>query len=103
MANTEALEINESPRPQGADEKIAYTVTTTPWGSSPSTPSVVVKDDTGADVTATVTSGSTTVAADVITLLFIQTLTAGEVYRVEIKFTSGGNVFECFMIIHART
>ena len=30
-------EVKESPLPQGIDERIAYTLTTTPWGSNPGT------------------------------------------------------------------
>ena len=50
--NTDIRKVKESPLVQGVDERIAYTLTTTPWGSSPSSPSVVVKDEDGTDVTA---------------------------------------------------
>lgn len=97
-------EVQQGQQLQGVDEKIAYTITTTPWGSSPTDVTVVVKDtsDNDADVTSSVTSGSTTVLGDIITLLFIQSLTARHVYRVEVKFTAGNNIFEPYFSIKAE-
>ena len=90
---------------QGADEKIPYQLTTTPWGSSPS--SVVVKCydiTTGArtDVTATNLSGSASVNGDVITCPLLQSLTADKTYRLEIQFVTSGITWECFVIIAAE-
>ncbi len=100
-------EIIESPQPQGVDEEIVYTLTTTPWGSDPSASAVVVFDVTdGAreDVTTTVMpAGSPSESGDVVTLPTLEALTASKKYRVEIQFTSGGNVFEAFGIILAET
>ena len=79
---------------QGADEELYYTVTTTNWGSSPSSVSVVAKDPDGTDVSATVLSGSASVSGDVITLSPLKSLTRDHVYRVEVKFTAGGSVWE---------
>jgi hypothetical protein len=96
-------EVKESPLEQGVDEEIQYQLTTTPWGSSPTSVSVVVKDDSdGADITATVMPvNSPSVAGDVITLSPLKSLTAGDNYRVEIKFTAGGNVWETYLLIKA--
>lgn len=94
--------IIESPLYQGEDEQIVYSLTTTPWGSSPTGVSVVVKDADGTDVTSSVTSGSATVSGDVITLPTIKSLTAGEEYRLEVKFTTGGDVMEAWAIIEAQ-
>lgn len=92
----------ESPVTQGVDEQIARKITTTPWGSDPTAVSVVVKRD-GGDVTSTVMpTGSPTVAGDVITLPVLKSLSAG-IYRVEVKFTSGGNVFETYFKVIAET
>jgi len=95
-------EVKEGLLYQGADEKIAYTITTTPWGSSPS--SVTFKaynDDSEADVTSTVyPSGSATANGDVITLPLLQALTVGTYYRVEVKFDSGGNTFEVYFRVY---
>ncbi|MEE8307077.1 MAG: hypothetical protein V3R81_07410 [Gammaproteobacteria bacterium] len=77
---------------QGANEGVAYQLTVTNWASSPTSPSVTVtrtSDDT--DVTSTVMSpNSPTVASDVITLSPLDTLTAGEQYRVDVQFTATG-------------
>ncbi len=97
-------EVQQGTQLQGVDEKIAYTITTTPWGSSPTNVSVVVKDasNNNTDVTSSVTSGSTTVSGDIITLLFIQMLTTLHIYRVEVKFTSDNNIFEPYFFIKAE-
>lgn len=98
-------EVKESPLRQGADEQIAYTLTTTPWGSTPSAVAVAAYDITTnarTDVTTTVLSGSASVASDIITTPVVKSLTAGSVYRVEVKFTCSGNIFEAFFIVNAE-
>jgi len=97
--------VKENQLLQGADEELAYSLTTTPWGSSPGTVSFVVKDMTagGTDVTATVAPGTASVSGDIITLPKIKALTAGKLYRVEVKFTCSGNIFEAFFEIVAET
>ena len=93
-------EVLEGVQTQGADEKITYTITTTNWAASPTEVSQVVKDAEGNDVSSTVTSGSTSVTGNVITLKPISGLAAGERYRVEVQFTaSGGEPYECYFYI----
>jgi hypothetical protein len=94
-------QIIESPLYQGEDERIPYTLTTTPWGSSPTSPAVVVKLESDlSDVTATVIpSGSASVAGDVITLPIIRNLTTGVRYRLEIQFTIGTRIQECWGVL----
>ena len=96
-------EVKESPREQGADERIAYEITTTPWGSTPSAVDVklfsIGADGSLTDVTATKLSGVASVTGDVITTPLVISLVAGTTYRLETKFTTSGNVLECFMII----
>jgi hypothetical protein len=97
-------EVNESPLVQGADEQIVYELTTTPWGSSPSAVAVKAFDVTSGsytDVTAAVTSGSASVADDIITLPAVKSLTAGNVYKIEVKFTCGVNTFEAWLTLQA--
>ena len=89
-------EIIESPIYQGADEYQARTLTTTPWGSAPTAVAVVVKDSDGTDVSGTTLTGVPAVVGDVITLPALHSLTAGMEYRMEVKFTSGGNIHECW-------
>ena len=93
-------EIDEGPQTQGADEKIVYSITTTNWASSPTSPSMVVKNSAGVDVSSTVVSGSISASGNIITLSAISGLTAGERYRVEVRFTAGGGApFECYFFI----
>lgn len=97
--------VNEGRQLQGVDEKITYTITTTPWGTSPSSVVVVAKDVTNANVVVTSTvfpSGAASVSGDVITLAPLLTLTSGHLYRIEVKFTSGVNIFETFFEVQAE-
>lgn len=98
-------EFRESPFSQGVDEEIIYSLTTTAWGSSPTSVSVKVFDATTAkvDVTATVMPVNTpSVLGDVITLSPLKALTVGRSYRIEIKFSAGGNIFECYGVVLAE-
>lgn len=98
------LEVAEGTQYQGADEELVYTLTTTKFGSTPSSVTVTVKDLTAnwKDVTSDVTSGSTSIASDVITLPTVKSLTPDHTYRVEVKFTSGSSIFEPYFIIEAE-
>lgn len=95
----------ESPLYQGIDEEIAYLLTTTPWGATPT--SVTVKlyawaGGTYTDVSTTCLSGSASVNGNVITTPVVKALVAGTNYRLEIKFTCTGNVFETFCEIRGQ-
>ena len=92
---------------QGVAEKIAYTLTTTPWGGTPANVVVAAFDITRADqyetVTATVfPTGSASVSGDVITLPLLQALTRRHLYRVEVLWTNSGNTFEAYFEVLAE-
>lgn len=91
--------VKESPLKQGVDEQIAYELTTTPWGSSPSSPSAAIYDSDRNNVTTTCMTGSASANGDVITTPLVHSLKAGERYRMEIQFTVSGNVFEAWTYI----
>jgi len=101
---TTRREIREGRITQGVDEQIPYSVNVAPWGTSPTSVTVVVKDasNSNTDVTATVTTGSSSVSGNVITLPTIYNLTQGNTYRVEVKFTVNGRVLECYAYIDAE-
>lgn len=89
---------------QGVDEEIPYAIDTTNWGSNPGSVAVKaydVTDDGYEDVTSTVLSGAVDVDGNVITLPILKSLTDLHVYRVEIKFTADGIVFEPFFVVEA--
>jgi len=91
------LEVSEGLQYQTSDEEITRSVTTTPWASTPTSPTVkVYVEPSLTDVTSTVMPGSLSVSGDVITLPPLKSLTKGQIYRVEVKFTARGNVFECY-------
>lgn len=98
-------EIVEGEQLQGKDEEITYSITTTPWGSSPSLIAVKVYDASNAytDVTSTVMPvGAGSAVGDVITLPELKALTIGHIYRVEVKFDSGGNRFEPYLWVRCE-
>lgn len=103
---TKTREVVESPLPQGADEQIVYGVDVTNWGNTPTTTSAkiyqVADDGTLTDVTSTKMTGATSVGGNIITLPKISSLTSGNQFRVEVKFTIGVNVFEAYFIIEAE-
>lgn len=102
MANT--LEVAEGLQYQTSDERLAHQVTTTNWVSSPTSPTVVAYDESdGSDVTSTVyPSNSPSASNDVITLSLLRALTAGKTYRIEVKFTVGSNIYECYFRVNCR-
>ena len=102
------LEVTEGTQYQSASEKLARRITTTPWVSNPTSPSVVAIDEyTGADVTATVFPDvvafphyvGTGDDSDVIYLSLLQSLVEGHRYRILVKFIVGDNewVFRHFV------
>ena len=98
-------EIKEGKQYQGEDETIVYTLTTTPWGSTPSSTAAKIYEvdgDTLTDKTTTQMTGATAVTDDIITLPAVTALVAGTLYRVEIVFTCSGNVFEAFAELQAE-
>ncbi len=96
-------EFIESPIVQGAEEEIAYYFSTTPWGSNPTSISAKIYDKDGVDKSSTCLSGSPSVLNNVITTPMVKALTAEKIYRLEVKFTISGNIFEVFGIITAET
>lgn len=97
-------EVAEGRQYQGEDESIAYTLDVSAVGSSPSSVSVVVKEAfAGTPVTATVMpTNSPTVNGNVITLSPLKLLTAGVLYRVEVKYTISGNILENYFHVQAQ-
>ena len=99
-------EVTESPKVQGEDESIKYSLTTTPWGSSPTSVAVTLWDITDAhnwtNVSGTSLSGATSTNSDIITTPSVLSLTRDKTYRLEIKFTAGGNIYEPYLILYGE-
>lgn len=87
----------EFPSRQGKDESIPYTFDASKWGITvPASPTVTVYLS-GTNVTGSTVTGSASVSGSVITLPLIHSLTAGQVYRVELSFTNNGSgLYEAF-------
>jgi hypothetical protein len=98
-------EVKEGTKYQGEDESIAYMLDVSAVGDNPTTVSVVVKSmATGLPVTATVMPVNVpTVSGNVITLSPLKLLTAGVLYRVEVKYTiGGGNIVENYFYVQGQ-
>jgi hypothetical protein len=90
---------------QGAGESINYTLTTTPWGSSPTNVVVTAIDRTNndADVTSTVVNSSAgSTNGDVITTPLIENLTADHIYRIYVQFKIGIKTLRAYFEIEAE-
>jgi len=102
MSDHDIREVAEGLQYQGEDEIVAYTINTSNWGGGPSSVTAVVKEvsDDYTDVTATVMpTNSPSVSTDTITLSPLKLLTRDKEYRVEVKFTSAGQVLECHFTV----
>lgn len=97
-------EVAEGKQVQGIGETVSWQITTTPVGSSPTSPSVIVLDESAglADVTSTVASGSASALGDVITCPPISGLTLNHTYRVNVTFAMGGNILVHYFRILAQ-
>ena len=84
----------ESPLFQGINEQVAYRLSTTPWGGTPTSPTITILNNLDQDVTSDLTTGSNSISGHNITFKTIQSLTRDEVYRMLLRFTISGNVFE---------
>jgi hypothetical protein len=106
MAKPEDREAVEGTQYQGEDEIIGYTLDVTNIGGPPTSTSAKVFSVVGAtytDVTSTnMPTGSTSVTGNVITLPALKLLDDGVLYRVEVKFTIDGNVFEHFFEVQGQ-
>lgn len=87
---------------QGTDEKVPYSVTTTKWGSSPSSSAVVAYDISDwSDATTTLFPTNTpSESGDKISLSLCQGLTKGHTYRVEVKFNIGSAELETHFFVY---
>lgn len=96
-------EVIEGKQFQGVDEIIAYTVDVTAVGV-PALPVVVVKDvAAGSVVTSTVMPINVpSIDGSVITLSPLKLLTAGRLYRVEVKYVVNANTLESYFYVQAQ-
>ena len=87
--------VSEGTQYQNTDEIITWAIDVTNIGSSPTSPVVIVTDETGTDVTATVMPvNSPSVAGNVITLSPLKSLTAQKAYTVLVRYVLSGNTLE---------
>jgi len=98
---TNTREVVEGTQMQGEDESIRYSVDWSAVGI-PSSPVVVVKCE-GADVTAAVMPVNVPiVTGSEVILSPLLGLTAGLVYRVEVRVNVGANVLESYFLVTAQ-
>ena len=90
----------EEPLIQGANEQVAYRLTTTPWGSNPTNPVCHVMVEGGLHDSKLITTTTCTVVGDVITTGRVQNLLEKTNYKIRIRFNIGTDVFEAYGKIH---
>jgi hypothetical protein len=98
-------QVKEGTLKQGVDEQVYYKLTTTDWGSTPTSVVVTLFERASGvwtERTSTMLSGSASVTGDVITSPKVAGLTEGLVYRLEFKFTVSGNIFEPYALIECE-
>jgi hypothetical protein len=88
---------------QGRDERLRYTIASSPWGTGPSDVEVTVwliSDLANwRDMSDVTLEGDSEVHGDIITTPWVSGLIAGALYRAEVRFTCGDNTFECYFDI----
>lgn len=84
----------ESPLYQGENESIGYRLDTGPWGGTPTSPVITILNNLNEDVTTDLTAGSESVSGNYVTYRAVQSLSRDEIYKMLLRFTSSGNVFE---------
>lgn len=96
-------EVIEGKQYQGVDEIIAYTLNVAAVGV-PSSPVVVVKDVTAGSVVTSAVMPVNVPSVDgaVITLSPLKFLTAGHLYRVEVKYVIEANTLESYFYVQAQ-
>ena len=99
-------EFLESPWEQGEDEIIAYIVDISTWPGTGAITGIVVvlKDEAGADVSATKLTGSNSSSdvANTITTKQVMLLAPGVEYRLEVMWVRSGNTLEGWGAIRGR-
>ena len=81
---------------QGKNETIAYIVKFGKWGTTIATPTNYMYDHTGADVSTTNLSGSTTISGTDMTTKSVTVLVSGETYRFHQRAVVDGNTEEAW-------
>ncbi len=87
---------------QGVDEVIAYKVDTSIWPGTGDPASVVVKlfqMPAYTDVSSSNLSGTNSVSGDEITTKFVEGLSEGILYRLEVQWVKSGNTLEAYGLI----
>ena len=81
---------------QGANESIAYSIDTEPWGGTPSSPvhDIFDEEDLTTSLKSTLMSGSPTVSSHNVVLPALSGITDGVIYKVIVRFVSGGQTLE---------
>lgn len=87
----------QTPDTIGTNEVVVYDLTTTPWGGSPSSPTVELYtyiDGVETDVSLTNLTGLPSVLGDVITCPGIHSITEDVNYHLYIRWVNSGNTVE---------
>lgn len=95
----DSAEFDGSPKIQHATEKVAYNCS---YLTVPTTVSVKVYNSVGSELTSSMTSGTTSLAGNVLTTPLIIAVADGEKYKVCVYGTEDDNYLMHYFWIHGR-
>jgi hypothetical protein len=99
-------EVEESPVTQGSGEQRVYIFNFTKpcvqLSGTPSSPVNTLLDSRGNDVSSTNLTGSAAASGYFVTCKTVTGLKAGEIYTLYCKATISGQIFEDYLVIHAK-
>lgn len=78
---------------QHEGEEISYSIDTTEWGGSPTSPSAKAFVNSGEVTDCVFPTNSPSISGDDINLSPLKNISSGCCYRIQVKFTIGGNIY----------
>ena len=97
-------EVLDGLQSQGINESVLFSVNTEPWGGTPTGPThdIFDEEDYTTSLKSSLMDGSPTVSGDVINLPALSGLSNGVIYRVFVRFVSGGSTLEGYFRVEAE-
>jgi hypothetical protein len=97
-------EVIEGIQEQGINESISYSIDSTNWGGTPTSPDFDVFDeeDYTTSLKTALAPGTASISTKYVVLPHLGSLVDGVIYRVFFSFVSGGNTFEGYFRVKAE-
>lgn len=100
----QAREVLEGIQVQGVNESILWSVDTSPWGGTPTSPSHDIFDieDMSTSLKATLMPGTPSVSGDNVVLPALSGISTDVTYIVTVRFATGGNTLEGYFRVRGQ-